>query len=92
MRRAQPTDFTNPVQMREWQSALEAAANAPESELKLNPHIHSIYIRQEGKPRPDAPKYTTIGTPIGPFRKRGAGDVPRGDATYFDFYDRQEKK
>jgi hypothetical protein len=83
MNRRQPTDFMNPIQMREWESALGAAAEAPIAEAKLGPQIDALYIRQEGKPKPHRP-YATIDT-IGPFRKRGAGDVPRGDAAYLDF-------
>jgi len=78
--------------MREWNSALQAAANAPTAERNFDPHIHSIYMRQEGKPLPHTPAYDIIGDPIGPFRKRGAGQVPSGDATYLDFYDRQKKQ
>ena len=77
---------SNPLEARAWSQAIDAAQNGAGG-TQLDPRITQFYMRQEGV-GPQAPTgWTThVMLSLGPFQNFGGGGVPRGPATYIDFY------
>ncbi|WP_374634194.1 peptidoglycan-binding protein [Ferrovibrio sp.] len=85
-----PTVEKDKIEQKAWEDSLSAAQKS--EALAVPEDVEFFFIRQEkvGKQRPgflptDQQPYKSFG----PFRNVGGGDVPKGDATYIDFYQRR---
>lgn len=90
VKRATPDDPNNSIQQAAWQANVSAAKNSNGT----GPGKY-FFIRQQGKGRQRPPKSAGFGQgktkPVhsyGPFRNVGGGDVPRGNRTFIDIYDK----
>ena len=83
------TASDNSIEQQAWNANMDAAK-------KSNGSLPGkyFYIRQEGANNPQRPSKKAgygQGTPLksyGPFRNVGGGDVPRGNRTFIDIYDK----
>jgi RHS repeat-associated protein len=81
-------ELKNPQIRAAWEASQEAAAGSNGSLPG-----HYFFLRQDGigKQRPSEAQGWGQGTPLieyGPFVNAGGGDVPKGDRTYIDVYDK----
>jgi len=89
VRHARPGKNAGSIETSVWNDNLDAAEKSNGSMPG-----HYFFIRQEGVGNQRPPKkagYGREGKPIrsyGPFVNVGGGDVPRGNRTYIDIYDR----
>lgn len=82
-------DLSNPIEMRAWNDALNAAQAAQRTPNLLDPKIDHFYIRHEGdvrRPWPELYGYLTVG----PFRNVGGrGSTGTSNKTFIEFYGRK---
>ena len=86
VRRAKASD--NPIEQQVWNANMDAARQSDGGRTG-----QYFFIRQEGvdKQRPSKDQGWGQGAPLksyGPFRNVGGGDVPRGNRTFIDIYDK----
>jgi RHS repeat-associated protein len=84
--RARPRNLRNPIEQRIWQDCQRAAEAAENFDLPND--VKHFFLRQDGVGR-QTPAWASNTRPyrsFGPFINVGGGDVPKGSATYIDFY------
>jgi len=84
--RDSPGKSAGTLDLRAWDQAVAAARPSTDGS-QLDPRITHFFLRQDGigpqsPPWPGAQRILSLG----PFFNVGGGDVPRGPATYIDFY------
>ncbi len=83
--RSMPSSHANSIEKRAWSDAIYAATATKIP--ALDARINHFFLRQIGNgvqiaPWPELQRYLSLG----PFINVGGGDVPKGSATYIDFY------